>query len=97
MGFYINTPNMPAFKKTDHLLEYYPETFTEVDLMGATEAIEDPSLGVVIVVENIGQFEAAGFAFNKHEFDVFTQRNDLRPRRYLTGPREALEIMSGYA
>lgn len=98
MGFYINTPGMPALGKTDHLLYDYPETFSEVSLMEASNAMDDPQLGVVIIVENIEmKFEAAAFAFSKDEFKVFTDSSDLRPKRYLTGPREALEVMSGYA
>lgn len=95
MGFYIHGP---AHGKTEHLLSEYPEAeFEEIDLLEATDLAmaEDPKWGVIVVVDN-GGFEAAGFTYNQHEFAAFTQRDDLRPRRYLKGDRRVIEQLTRF-
>jgi len=94
MGYYIPGPTTG---KVSYLLEKFPEVFTEIDLAEATEiGGENEEFGIVVVVGNHYSFEAAGFAFGAREFLVFTDRGDLRYKKYLKGPRDVVEKMSGF-
>lgn len=93
-GFYLDPPGIPAYRKLDFLIEHNPD-FREVDLFEATQLASEGSEGIVVVVENPG-FEAAVYAYNHTEFTRFTIRSDVRPKRYIAGPREQIAQLAGY-
>lgn len=90
MGYYLQGPD----PKADHLLATYPY-FQEVTLSEAAGDVMDEDRAVVVVVQN-GMFDAAAFAFSEGEFEEFTRDDDPRPRRFLTGPRDLVEVLSRY-
>jgi len=53
-------------------------------------------MGVVAVVEN-GPFDAAAFAFDERELEVFLAPGDRRPLTLLAMDRKRAEELSGYA
>lgn len=61
----------------------------------AKEAMSNPDLGVVVVLDNV-LFEAAGFCFSYNEFEAFTDPNDKRRKQFVVLKREDAEIASGY-
>ena len=91
MGYYLQGPNLG---KADYLLA----THSEIKEVTQDEAeffrCEDIT-GIVVVVEN-GTFDAAVYVFDDAEFEDFTLSDDLRPKRFLSGPRELLEELSGF-
>jgi hypothetical protein len=90
MGFYIQGPNLG---KADYLLTL-PD-FKEITREEADFFLCEDVNGLVVVVEN-GPFDAAVYVFNDAEFEDFVLEDDPRPKRFLSGPREVLEELSGY-
>lgn len=81
------------FGKTKFLRDNYeaiPCTKAE-----ALEALNDPDLAVICVVL-CPTHEAAGFAFNSLEFEVFTFPGDLRPKDWLVMDRTKAKELTGY-
>jgi len=93
MGYYIPGP---MNGKADYLLTTYPAIFEEVDINEASRICDAPDVRIIVVVENHGSFDAAAFAYSREEFEDFTDKIDLRTKRYLKGPKDVLEQMSGY-
>lgn len=91
MGYYIQGPTTG---KADYLLAEHPD-FREVTWSEAAVARAMNDVAVVVVVEN-GPFDAAAFAFSDDEFLEFTQVTDPRPKRFLLGPKDVVEKLSGY-
>lgn len=91
MGFYLQGPTLG---KADYLLAEHTD-FREVTCSEAAVARAMNDNAVVVIVEN-GPFDAAAFAFSDDEFEDFTQANDLRPKRFLLGPKDLVEELSGY-
>lgn len=91
MGYYIETD--------DHLnkAEKIANSFNGVIVSQsqAREAMTEPDIGVICVVNN-GPFEAAAFAFNMSEFEEFA-RYDGRPKKWVLISRKDAERESGYA
>jgi hypothetical protein len=96
MGFYVEVSE--ARNKVEQI-KRLPAFIIEVDKDNARDVIASPELskihGVIVVTDN-GFFEAAAFAYDLAEFDVFAQLEDLRPKRYLLVDREWAEQASGY-
>lgn len=92
MGFYIQTTQN---KNKARIIADNEPSARIVTLTEAARAIDDPDLGVIVVVDN-GPFEAAGFCYNKDEFTAFTRRDDLRPRRYVIMDRARAEELTGF-
>ncbi len=90
MGFYLQGPD----PKADYLLATYPD-FQEVTPIEAGLSVMDEDRAIVVVVAN-GPFDAAAFAFSENEFEEFTRADDPRPRRFLSGPRDLVEVLSRY-
>lgn len=86
MGYYINSTSkgvpLPKCNKADYLI-----------LDGAKEVKAEFQPNLICVVEN-GFFDAAGYAFNKDEFEVFNDPGDYRSKRWLVHPMAA--ELSGY-
>jgi len=90
MGYYLQGPD----PKADYLLATYPD-FQVVTPSAAGLNVMDEDRAVVVVVQN-GMFDAAAFAFSEGEFEEFTDPSDTRPKRFLTGPRDLVEVLSRY-
>lgn len=81
MGLYINAINgkkPPAKGKSDFIIENIPGTIV---LSAKPQEWED---GLVCVVDN-GPFEAAAYAFDADEMEVFKNTNG-RPSKWLLVP-----------
>lgn len=91
MGYYLNSGN--ASHKTEWLAREHGGKI--VDKNKASIAMNDPSLAVVVVVNN-GLFEAAGFAYDIKEFEVFTMSDDIRPKHFVVMDRELCKQLSGF-
>jgi len=90
MGFYIET-NSNYNKAETISLNYQgeiiskPQTFNEI-----------PSDKGLICVVNNGMFEAAGYCFDEREFNVFTNPEDIRPKKYVLIDKDLAEKLSGF-
>lgn len=91
MGYYIQTPS--PHEKAIQIISLYDAKPVSID--EASKAIEDPSLAVIVVVEN-GPFDAAGFAFDRCEFDAFTHESDTRNKSFLTMDRSLAETLTDF-
>lgn len=92
MGFYINVPK--DTNKAEQIIDMYggkllvaPPPFEEIP--------KDKAL--IAVVHNIG-FEAAGFVFDKSEYDrmVLPTLQDTRTREFVLIDRKKAEELSGF-
>lgn len=80
MGYYVETP--VPFDKAHQLIQMGARPFQG-------QFYDDiPEGEVAIVVLDNGWMEAAGIAYNRNEFEQFTDPTDTRPRRIVTVPRE---------
>lgn len=91
MGYYVEVPK--HHDKAEQIRDLFGGKI--VDLKVASEAISDPTKGVIVVIDN-GPFEAAGFAYNQQEFEEFTSRSDLRPKKYVILSRQKAEELTRY-
>jgi hypothetical protein len=91
MGYYLQTPGNHN-KAAELALMHGGEVVTQEK---AAEAMNDPSKGVICVVDN-GAFEAAAFAYSQSEFDVFTRPEEMRPRTFAVIDRRIAEMETGY-
>lgn len=91
MGYYLN--NGKASGKVEWLVKEHDGKI--VDKVEASTAFNDPSLAVVVVMDN-GLFDAAGFAYDIDEFESFTSPDDIRPKIFLVMNRELCEKLSGF-
>ena len=76
MGFYLETPE--SRRKADQLIG----ASGAIERL-ATNAWPAPDGFMVVVVVSNPFFDAAGIAFDKQEFDEFTDPDDNRPKRFL--------------
>ena len=91
MGYYLQVP-MPHGKALELAAKHGGELVSKEQ---AAEAMNDPTKGVVVVVDN-GPFEAAGFAFDQGEWEAFNLPGDKRPRKFVVLDRETAERESGF-
>ena len=91
MGFYAET-GRDVGKARDLARQCDGKVVTD---MAARAAFERGD-GVFVVLHN-GPFEAAGFAFDKHEWAAFNDPNDHRPRQYVVMDRAIAEKISGFS
>lgn len=91
MGYYIQGPSKG---KAQTIIAEHDAV--EITIEEAVEIMDDPDRdqGVICVVDN-GPFEAAGYAFDKKEFEVFAQE-DGRPKTWLAMSRGKAEELCGY-
>ena len=82
MGFYLQTDAKHG--KAEFIRDNHAATIVTQE--EAEAAIDNPDLAVVVVVSN-GPFEAAGFAFDRKEFEAFTSPDDRRPKKFFTMDR----------
>ena len=86
MGYYINNTSkgvaLSAKNKADYLI-----------LDGAKEVTPNFQPNLICVVEN-PHFDAEAYCFDQREFELFTYKDDPRPKRWLTHPLAA--ELSGY-
>lgn len=88
MGFYIQTSC--SHHKAEQIAKAYdgrviqkPASFDEVPVDKA----------LIVTMDN-GPFEAAGWAYNRREFEVFTDPTDWRTKRYVLIDRQkAVELV----
>ena len=92
MGYYVETGT--ANNKAKIILERNADAKV-VTQEEADVAMQDATLGVIVVVDN-GPFEAAAFAFNDAEYQAFTSPQDGRPKTFLVMPRATAKKLSGY-
>lgn len=105
MGYYIKTEKPTG--KAIQLLDKYPCTLlimhdssgrhwkTGMNRAICHKLMEDFDL--VVVVANIGRdFDAAAYAYDKAELDVFMDDEDTRPKWLLVFPKGEAAKLSGY-
>lgn len=90
MGFYIQTTSPK--NKAQFLVDNYKCSVINEDV--ARERV-DSKEGVVVVVDN-GPFEAAAFAYDKDELDMFLNPNDNRPKTIVAIDYELACKLSGF-
>ena len=86
MGWYVETGTQ--FQKANLIATRFKGRI--VSQSEAKEAMNDPTKGVIVVINN-GPFEAAGFAFDMGEFEAFTLPDDFRPKQYVILDRAIAE------
>jgi hypothetical protein len=86
MGRYIQTEGNK--NKAEEIAATYEGTI--VSQYGATKAINDPIMAVIVVVDN-GPFEAAAYAYSQAEFEAFIQPTDKRPKKFVIIDRKIAE------
>ena len=93
MGYYIETET-PHEKAVQLVRDYGAKVVSREE---ADKAMDNSDLAVIVVLDN-GFFDAAGFAYNRREFDAFAcpTKNDTRPRTFLTMNRQKVIEMTGY-
>ena len=89
MGYYIQTPS--AKSKARYLMDHEGAVAMPPG-MGWNDRPDGKS--IVCVVDN-GAFEAAGYAFDKAEFEAF-DRPDGRPRAWLLMDTHRVRELSGF-
>lgn len=83
MGYYINPPAQHSdLTKAEYLKELGAQ---EVTMEDATEAVKDPTKGVICLVDN-GLFDAAAWAYDIREVAAFKHPSDKRPKRWFVLP-----------
>ena len=89
MGFYIDGPakGKAPFLRSEYDAEFINEPVSFKDIP------KDKAL--ICVVDN-GPFEAAGFAFDNREFEVFSAPGDPRPKRWMIMDREKAVELTGF-
>jgi len=92
MGIYIETGS--SFDKAAFLQDNYGAKV--VSVKEASEAINNNSVAVVCVKSN-PNFEAAGFCYNKNEFDAFNWKYDDRPTKWLIMRRDIVEMLTNFS
>lgn len=92
MGYYIETGKL--HDKAHDIIAKHGGVL--VDQGTARAMVADPDTAVVIVVDN-GLFEAAGFAYDKQEFEAFTHVSDQRPKQFLLLKRSTAIALTGYS
>lgn len=91
MGYYIQTTS--NHDKAAAIALAHGGTI--VSKYGAEQAMNDPTKGVICVVDN-GMFEAAAFAYDHDEFAAFTRPTDRRPIMFVVLDRKVAEKLSDY-
>jgi len=91
MGYYVQAPSNKG--KAEYLAENF-ERSRLATLSEARDAMENGE-GVIVVVDN-GPFEAAGFCYDVHEFNAFTDPSDSRPKKYVVMDYDLAADLSGY-
>lgn len=93
MGYYIEGPTLG---KTDFLIKEYDAK--EININEAKEAF-DQGFGIIFIVNNF-LFDAAGYAYNKEEFNYWYESlisgKDSRPYRIVKMDKDLAEKLSGY-
>ena len=89
MGFYIQGPltSKAAFIVSEYDAKIIPQPskFSDVPVGKA----------LICVVSN-GPFEAAGYCFSEREFEVFSDPNDDRPKKWLIMDESKAKELTGY-
>ena len=89
MGYYIQTGSDKG--KADDIVEwYYGE---EIDCPDSFEDVPE-NKALICVVENV-LFDAAGYAYDKNEFEAFSRLDDQRPKRWILIDKEIAEELTG--
>jgi hypothetical protein len=91
MGYYIECDG--PRNKAKWLIDHHEAIVIDEDT--ARDWVNDRDVGIVCVVDNV-LFEAAGFAFDGRELEVFAQPDD-RGKAWLALDRAVVEELSGYA
>ena len=91
MGYYIQTDGTHG--KAAYIVRALGGELVSQE--AASAAIDDPTKGVVVVVNN-GPFEAAAFAYDRREFNAFTGTSDTRPKKFVIVDRSVAVEKSGF-
>ena len=91
MGYYMQTSGTHG--KAAAIADRFGAVIVSKDV--AEAAMDDPTKGVIVVVNN-GPFEAAGFAFDRNKWEAFTRSDDRRPRQFVILDRVIAERESGF-
>ena len=92
MGYYIEVPENKG--KAQQIAELHGALILDKQPPFAAVAVEAPEKAIICVVDN-GMFEAAGFAYDEMEFNVFA-RPDGRPKTWLIMDRNLACKLTGY-
>jgi len=91
MGYYIEVPNVKG--KAQQIIDIYGAELLERAPLSLSDI--PPKKAVICVVDN-GPFEAAGFAFDDGELEVFKTSGPERPRDWLLMDRAKVCELTGY-
>lgn len=89
MGYYMPGP---TFGKAEHIIAKHDGRM--VDEAEASRLIDDPTVGIVCVKTN-WNFDAAGFCYDRHEFEAFAHA-DGRPTTFIAIDRAVAEAETEY-
>lgn len=92
MGYYAERQDRAAQDKAKGIAE---ENGGEIVVMIEALIALEAGRGVFCIVHN-GPFEAAGFVYDKSEWNKFHHHSDLRFRQYVVMDREKAEEISGF-
>lgn len=91
MGYYIQTPCNKG--KAENICEHHHEAFIIPKPISFDKV--PANMGLICVVDN-GRFEAAGYCYDKQEFEGFGRGDDPRPKTWLLMDKSKAELLSGY-
>ena len=95
MGYYIDSTKNGALNpkgKVQDLINY-----ENAIIVNQPINFDDYLNYALICVVDNGPFEAAGYAFDKEEFEAFNySKNDFRPKTWLIMDKERAKLLTGY-
>ncbi len=91
MGFYIQVPHNK--NKAEQIRDLYGGEIISTIPLDYNELPEGKAL---IVIVDMGPFEAAGFCYSQAELTAFTDILDTRPKKFVLLDRKKAEELSGF-
>ena len=90
MGWYVSGP---AVGKVRFIVEEHGGRVVDAD--EASRAVDSAAEAVIAVKQN-GFFEAAGYCYDRGEFDAFNEPDDRRPTTFILMDRAKAEELVGF-
>ena len=93
MGYYIETET--RFNKANYIVRNYGGVPADKAIAENAVNNESGEWAAIVIVDN-RMFEAAGFAFNKSEWEAFHTPDDHRPKQYVLLPWDKACELTGH-